>query len=210
MRKNGFVSIIIVVLLAIIGIVGVYYLSGLAQSKKIQVKTINEAVQPTRLITSPTPKLTITPIIISPITQLDPDKTANWEVYTSDQFGFTFKYPGVLDLYNSSSDDYIMLLNDDYSAGLTIKIDPEGFSPDPENYTYKLEYFEDKGIYIREIRENTDVEKWRGNKDRRIIIFAPKVNIKNHWYYISYTCSKNDLNCRETFEQILSTFKFIQ
>lgn len=83
MRQKGFAPLIIVIILALIGIVGAYYLGGLGKL------TVKNDEQPTTQ-----PIITEKPSISSPKSTSIPDETANWKTYIETrEVKFTIKYP---------------------------------------------------------------------------------------------------------------------
>ena len=84
-KGQGLILVIVGVLVAVAIAAGAYYLEKQANPKPL----------PPSVVTSQTPQPTLSPI---PGETVDPEATrsANWKIYTDDQYGFRFYYPSYL------------------------------------------------------------------------------------------------------------------
>ncbi|MDO8570375.1 MAG: hypothetical protein Q7R97_02220 [Candidatus Daviesbacteria bacterium] len=110
-RQAGFAPILIVILIALA--VGGYLIY---QNQPKPVVISQPIVQPT---SAP---------IISPIASASAAETANWKTYTSNKYGFSYKYPQDFKIVNELQVNQYRRYNEDSLALFSpdIKVDPDG------------------------------------------------------------------------------------
>ncbi|MBU3964669.1 hypothetical protein KJ562_03055 [Patescibacteria group bacterium] len=175
-------------------------------------------------IPSPTPPVSATtPTSTPPI-----DETTDWETYRNEEYGYEIRYPNFY--YISEKSDYVLFRNEEYkenpSGGcefiIYIKSNPlnksleEWFADNSTEAEFGTDVHQESGksyFNSKEAQlEKTIVSDQEALKfyqiggypnDNIIVLFKKDINIIEISYYPN--CSP-ELN---TFEQILSTFKFI-
>ncbi len=148
----------------------------------------------------------------SPATSIDP--TANWKIYTDPQYGFTFKYPDTI-FFKNDSINFLVAYPEDKKRENDFEINYRDFYIDSsfvqQNMSFDAaiskakEYFKPSSDYKIEYMKNGFV-KMSGysngkNNTRAFYNYSGKAIELNYWQgYWTVT--------PETFDQILSTFKF--
>lgn len=84
MKKNGFVTILVIIIFAVIGIVSAYYFG----TKKGNILPITTQTPSSIATNSPTQTTSAIKSTTSP--------TANWKTYTNNTYDFVIKYPKTL------------------------------------------------------------------------------------------------------------------
>ena len=147
------------------------------------------------------------------------DPTADWKIYTNDLFGFSLKYPSpftITDNLQTSTDPLawttkksLNLVDSVQNYSFSIMINPDGFGPWFPNKLHKLSYSEEKGIYTI----NTSLNSENLTPDVYSIIGSGDFQVKKVVGFLVFANSSDDVQARtyldKTFDQILSTFKFI-
>lgn len=211
MRQKGFVQIIVIVLLLVF-VGGVAYYFG--------VKKGNIEPVPTQSTTSD--KID-TPISTTSTTKPTTNPTVNWKTYTNSQNKFSFKYPASWDTYplgesNQVSTlmvapqekvDKVKQMQGGFGGGIflaltiSIKTKPPVWETD-ENWQVTSQPIEIGGVSGTKYNINVIQDMPGLSKGDKTI----SVVVKNNEKYIQIDLL--DQTYKDIFDQILSTFKFLQ
>lgn len=207
MNQKGFVVVLIMLgVVAVLGLVGGAYYFGKAQTPKLQPQNTVVVSQP------PQPTST-------------PDETANWKIYTNQQYGYLIKYPTdklvqlleVCPAYKGFAEGNLILRDKtvqeclpDIPSNLVISSDSN--LPDDKDQCLsvtKTEVIVD-GIKAKKYTSvfNSQDKKCTGQglsqvAPKTISIFLDRNNQKLSVTYMPYELNES------LFEKILSTFKFL-
>ena len=139
---------------------------------------------------------------ISPSPTTDP--TADWKTYTNDVYGFSFKYPksATLESTNFDNTDFNIMLSNltgvKYEELVVYAGSEWAYSntkaDKTENYTL---------AGVSAYREDNPA----GQNPAETLIY---VKSGKYYYTIHQTKDENDANIEKVFDQILSTFKFVE
>ncbi len=141
------------------------------------------------------------PQIISTFKFTDP--TDNWQIYRNDEYGFEFKYPKEYFLNDASTNELISFDSEGPGAGLNIEIKKESLSN-------KINEFKQTEQNL--ITKTFNEKKWT------IFYHKGEGTVTGSWYTaVTQLDNKNIIiitlnrsGTEELFNQILSTFKFIE
>lgn len=201
MRQKGFIPIIILLVVVVLGVVGYFaftkgYLS----------------------VNLPKPSASVIPSAL-PNTSTTSDPTENWKTYSDDLHGITFKYPLSWTLtekegqsekeivYNSlveliKADAKInMIFNVDGIGGMPTTYEGKPFTLDGHNL------FQFNGYYI------SNASKIVGISDSLTTLGVFRINNITYLIHLTYPVTYKGMEEKsllQEFDQILSTFKFGQ
>lgn len=197
MKQKGFTTILILVGILVIGVVagGAYYLG----------KQVSPKPSPASIVTSQS-----TP------SSVPSDEIANWKTYTDNKYGFSIKYPDTWKYLETPTEIYktnnpqvwfgsgLPMPQTDARAEVAISISKDDPSSKwkPENFeNYKSESVQLDNIVGTRITGNYKIAPER--KDVVVII-------RSKDYYFEVLPANFDNESLKKFNQILSTFKFLQ
>ncbi|MEK7592290.1 MAG: hypothetical protein AAB508_02735 [Patescibacteria group bacterium] len=150
----------------------------------------------------------------SPTPTIDP--TANWKTYTDSKYGFEFKYPSEEKIENgvdkSSGKQYLLI-----GSANSLKITPEQQGLGNENPYAKITIepllIDGKQVSLggHDIEKTKIVEQIPDATITTFLIIIPYPDKRDYSIMVNYRFNPGivDKNIEETFDQILSTFKFL-
>jgi hypothetical protein len=186
-KQKGFIPILIVIIIALVAVAGAYYF-GTLKRDALPIPT-----------QTPSPIATNTPIQVLPTTKPTTDPTASWKTYSNGEF--SFKYP------NTWNIEGIKIYKADRS------IEMWAFGSDGSLYN------ECKKLDNTQIIGNLRIKSFSGVTSSEMC--GPiNLTLREKWIVkvegegfqpgLQYSYRTTSSDAEEIFEQILSTFKFIQ
>jgi len=205
--KPNYLKTIIFSVLVIITLGLITYL--IFQNQKLQKQVLNPPASLTFQVPSPTSK-PLSSISISP------DEMEGWKTYENDKFGFTFLYPQDLILYDQLKQigDNLLLQNyqdkpnrtessNDFQLVLSVgKDDGKSLEDYPKLWETELGKLSSEKISVGNV---SAIKGFSGQKNHAV----PTVWLKNNGYLYTFQLSTPTSNTKQLFDQILSTFKFL-
>lgn len=171
-------------------------------------------------------------VVPTPITsQASTDDLANWKTYTNEKYGFSIKYPNALNLYNDEKD-----MKDKFKGNsISLLLSPKSYL-ELDKLTSPYIFDDGFSIFVSNIKlisQEFDATTYRVEKVKISDVDATKVTVLSEEYkseavkngkgsviyYLDrgkyrYTLSYATNNLKDgynyMFDQILSTFKFIE
>jgi len=198
--KPNYLKTIIFSVLMIITVGLIAYL--IFQNQKLQKQVLSPPVSPTIQVPSPTSQsVSPTPKTVTSIS-LPTDETAGWKTYTNTEVGFSFKYPsewktqtgilnsGLISLETDRGDRFFAMYHQSYSISEWLEETQAGKITGKKTfgkYTYTVI---EGGLMLKSLEYALDI---KGNGFVRFVIEP----------------DSNTLESEKTFDQILSTFHFL-
>lgn len=201
--KQGFskLQVIILVLLLILGGLGAWYWRS-QESKKSSQKSQNQTITPKT--PSPSQSKSSSPDTTPQVS----DETADWQIYSNENYNFSFKYPSgyLVESEDTQSVKGLQILtlkisNQSLSESplLTLYVDNPGMTAYPSNVRYKIQKV-GSGITL------TDRQADGNGGDSILIVAGPgDLDGNTYWFQFSYKAGGNDLESE--FKNIISTFR---
>ncbi len=156
------------------------------------------------------------------ITILPQDETTNWRTYFNENLSFSFKYPTNWIIKEDTLPDipretmaseYLYISNDltSESPGLILYVNPAGFGVIPPDIEYELAPTEENGVKIINRTEIPPFdEEGPTNIDGIVVIFCKTVRLGVNAYSFEFVFKEGGKDFEPVFNQMLSTFRFIE
>ncbi len=166
--------------------------------------------------TGPNCEFTPCPQITTTSPSIPPDPMASWKTYTDSKYGFEFKYPSEEKIEKgvdkSSGQQFLSI-----GSANSLKITPEQQGLGIENPYAKITteplLVNGKQVSLggHDIEKTKIVEKIPDSTITTFKIIIPYPNKRDYLIMVNYSFNPGivDKNIEETFDQILSTFKFL-
>lgn len=150
------------------------------------------------------------------------DETANWRTYFNENLSFSFKYPTNWIMKEDTLPDipretmaseYLYISNDlmSESPGLILYVNPAGFGVIPPDIEYELAPTEENGVKIINRTEIPPFdEEGPTNIDGIVVIFCKTVRLGANTYSFEFVFKEGGKDFEPVFNQMLSTFRFIE
>lgn len=178
-------SVILLILVALLSL----------QNQKLKNQSIDQRISPTIQIPSPTPQ------IVSPIS-IPPDETAGWKTYINTKYGFSFKYPSEWKVQTGIPNSGLISLEMSNDNRFFV-----WFSP-----SVTISEWLEKTQSGKIIRKKTVVEYTftviQGGSNLESLEYALDVKGNGIVRFVIEPNSNNS-ESEKIFDQILSTFKFL-
>ena len=201
MNQKGFINILIIIIGVVVlaGVVGYFVVSQRTPSPV----PIPSPIPSPNLTQVPSPAPTPTPNPTPTLTPALSGETANWKTYRNEKVGFEFKHPPSMQI--SGSENLVMVVDQQAKQGLSILVDINGNPTETSVQSLAAEEFagEKYSAYTR----IGGVEAVSG-QEGSVIMFAKGKDVYLVMSSIPWITQER-LN-KNLFDQILSTFKFIQ
>ncbi|TRZ80082.1 hypothetical protein D4R86_04955 [bacterium] len=146
------------------------------------------------------------------------NETVDWKTYTNTEYGFEIKYPSSWNItkdalqkigeYGTASKSLEIVGNSAIEVPkLYLWVNPLGFGVNPPDIVYELILNKENKIEIKNREEIPQTEE-NLNVDKQTIIFCKTAELGTNMYAIEFVFDEEDEGIK-TFNQILSTFKFV-
>jgi len=147
------------------------------------------------------------------------DETVNWNVYSNDKYKVSFKYPSNFKIvtdevrfeYPNGKEWYRLEIADETKTErllMSFEVDPDGYGPFFPDREYKIEETESGQIKIVDIITIEEVENLN---DGHTWIKLDLIESRNgNAYFIQFIFKESGKDFIPIFDQILSTFKFLE
>jgi len=158
--------------------------------------------------------------VVDPAPSTNPSATADWRIYTNAEYGFEFKYPqdftvedGWAHPYSDCSNPIedqcgfaIRVNREQPNLGLMINFQPDGgLYIDESQIVYSLAKNDDGSVSIA---SKTSVPSTGGELGDQLQLMKAILKGDDHYiWYMSF--ERSGVDYQPMFEQILSTFRFI-
>ncbi len=136
------------------------------------------------------------------------NETANWKIYKSDKYGFSFSYPKSFQIVEEDFWWYKIKLVDPSAVEqpmVLLGIDPEGAGPFFADKSYELSENSAGGFLINSVNYSDSDEY---TLDGQLFVIASIEASNGHIYYWQFYFNEGGKDYEPVFKQILSTFKF--
>jgi len=135
-------------------------------------------------------------------------ETANWKIYKSDKYGFSFSYPKSFQIVEEDFWWYKIKLVDSSAVEqpmMLLGIDPEGAGPFFPDKGYELSENPAGKIVVNSV-DYFDVDEY--TLDGQLFVSASLEASNGHIYHWQFYFNEGGKDYEPVFKQILSTFKF--
>lgn len=137
--------------------------------------------------------------------QIAEDETSGWKTYRSEYYGFEIKYPEDWSVIESEVyNNYIVLINNNDSLQQIEILKSSG--PPPE--TMDMQIIESKTVIVDNITTTRELMQGRSEDNKGNYYLRVFIPVKSIFYHADFN-KDNFEEFSQIFDQILSTFKFI-